>query len=493
MAYEARYHLKKGANQVTEQTKTSVQRSLRNKDLTALSDLTRVLKLDDFAGDAVLHGADPLLRSPHHLAEATAYALLAEGIAAASAWHHRSGQSTSMEVSVIDAIHALHSTHFLWQSNYSMSVGAEFVPTNGIYQCKDGRYIMTESGPPYVKLERGYLNFFDCGNNRESIAREMAKYDAADLEEKLSALGLPACVARSKQEWEKHPQGLALMASPLVEIEKVGDGSPKGLEQKAEFPLDGIRVVDFTHVLAGPRSARSLAQYGAEVLHISSPYHRDTVAQNLLVNIGKRNAYLLLTESTSLERMRGLISDADVFVCSYRPEVAQRFGLQVANLVEKHQGLICVSINAYGHSGPWALRPGFDHNVQVGTGFAVTEGGADKPRLSPVFYLNDFLTGYLASAGAMAALLLRAKHGGSYHVKVSLARTAMWVQSLGYISPEAYSKMPEKDEYPTNLHSFMTSCGKVTELAPAVSFDKMPRKDLTLLQPFGADEAKWSE
>lgn len=477
---------------MANQTQTISSRSLRSASLPELSDILEVLKLDGFSGDAVLHGADPLLKSPHHLAEATAYALLAEGIAAASIWHHRTGESTAMEVSVYDAIHALHSTHFLWQSDYSMSVGAEFVPTNGIYRCRDGRYIMIESGPPYVKLERGYLNFLDCGNNRDSLAREIAKFDAEDLEEKLSQLGLPACVARSKQEWDNHPQGIALKAAPLIEIEKVADGKPTGLQSGGKFPLAGTRVVDFTHVLAGPRSARSLAQYGAQVLHISSPYHRDTVAQNLLVNIGKRNAYLLLTESASLARMQQLISEADVFVCSYRPTVAQRFGLEVPTLVEKHKGLICISVNAYGHSGPWAQRPGFDHNVQVGTGFAVTEGGAEHPRLSPVFYLNDFLTGYLASAGTMAALLLRAQHGGSYHVKVSLARTAMWVQNLGYLPESAYATMPEKDEYPTNLHSFMTACGKVTELAPAVTFDRMPREDLTLLQPFGADTPDWS-
>lgn len=473
------------------QAQTLVQRSLRSSGVPELAKLLEILHLNDFSGDAIMHGADPLLRSPHHLAEATAYALLAEGIAAASCWHHRSGESTSMDVSVHDAIHALHSTHFLWHSGYSMSVGAEFVPTNGIYKCRDGRYIMIESGPPYVKLERGYLNLLDCGNNRDSIAREIAKFDSEDLQEKLSELGLPACVARSKQEWESHPQGLALSQTPLVEIEKVSDGPAKGLEGKSSFPLDDVRVLDFTHVLAGPRSARSLAQYGADVLHISSPYHRDTVAQNLLVNIGKRNAYLQLTEDASLDRMHELIKSADVFVSSYRPSVVERFGLAVPAVVKEHKGLICVSINAYGHSGPWSHRPGFDHNVQVGTGFAVTEGGADKPHLSPVFYLNDFLTGYLASAGTMAALKLRAQHGGSYHVRVSLARTAMWVQNLGYIAAADYMSMPEKDEYPTNLHSFMTACGKVTELAPAVSFTNMPRKDLTMLNPFGADEAEW--
>lgn len=469
---------------------TIVQRTL--SELPAFSEVLGTLQLERFSGKVVLHGADPILKSPHHLAEATAYALLAEGVAAASIWQHRTGTNTAMEVSVYDAIHALHSTHFLWQSGYSMSVGAEFVPTNGIYKCRDNRHVMIESGPPYVKLERGYLNFLDCGNNRESIAREIAKHDAEELQEKLSALGLPACVARSLEEWESHAQGQALLNAPLIQIEKVAEGEPRGLQGRSDYPLDGVRVVDFTHVLAGPRSARSLAQYGADVLHISSPYHRDTVAQNLLVNIGKRNAYLLLTEDASLARMRELIRDADVFVSSYRPSVVERFGLNVQRLVEEHKGLICVSVNAYGHEGPWATRPGFDHNVQVGTGFAVREGGLEQPRLSPVFYLNDFLTGYLASAGAMAALHLRATQGGSYHVKVSLARTAMWVQKLGYIAEHEFDSLPEKDEYPVNLHSFATAYGKVTELAPAVTFFDMPRKDLTMLQPFGADLAQWN-
>src|SRR5262249_124391 len=151
-----------------------------------------------WSGDAVLHGADPLVRSPHHLGEATAFALLLEGIAASCVWRHRGGGDVSLALDIVDALHALHSTHFLKQRGYSISGGGEFVPTNGIFACRDGRSIMIEAGPPYAKLERGYLNFFDCGNNREAIARKIAAFDAEDLQEKLSALGLPACIARTR-------------------------------------------------------------------------------------------------------------------------------------------------------------------------------------------------------------------------------------------------------------------------------------------------------
>lgn len=470
-----------------------IRRSLRKKELPHLSELLSILKLDEhFNGEATLKGQDPLVRSPHKLGEATAYALLAEGIAAAAIWRHKTraaDEEQSLNLDIVDALHALHSTHFLWHAGYSLSVGAEFVPTNGIFKCRDGQYLMTESGPPYVKLERGYTNFFDCGNNRRSIEEAISKFDAFDLQEKLSALGLPASVAHTAKEWREHPQGYALAQVPVVEIEKIAEGKP--MPFPAGLPMEGIRVVDFTHVLAGPRSMRSLAQYGADVMHISSPYHRDTVAQNLLVNIGKRNAYLSLTEAEDREKLQQLVRQADVFSFSYRPDVADRFSLKPAQLAAKHDGIVCLTVNAYGHTGPWKDRPGFDHNVQVATGIARTEGGDSEPKLSPVFYLNDFLTGYLAAAGVMSALLRRAIEGGSYHVKVSLARSAMWVQDLGLLSPSDFANAPEKDEYSAQTHTIQTDCGAVTELKPAVSFVGVPRKNLDRLRPFGADLPDW--
>ena len=470
----------------------AVARSLRAGQLPPLAQLVATLGLEGrWGGDAVLNGADPLLRSPHHLGEATAYALLLEGIAASCVWKHRGGGDASLAVDIVDALHALHSTHFLQHAGYSLSVGAEFVPTNGIYVCRDGRSIMIEAGPPYAKLERGYLNFFDCGNNRESIAREIARFDAEDLQEKLSALGLPACIARTRQEWLAHPQGALLAATPVIEITKLAPGNPKGLAGRSDTPLAGTRILDFTHVLAGPRSMRSLAQYGAEVLHISSPYHRDTVSQNLLVNLGKRSAYLLLTEAAAATRMRELVAGADVFACSYRPAVAARFGLEPASLARASDGIVCLSVNAYGHAGPWQERPGFDQNGQVATGFAAAEGGAGKPRFSPVFYLNDLLTAYLAAAGVMCALLRRAIEGGSYEVKVSLARSAMWVQDLGAFGEAEYRDLPASDAYPARLRTVQTDCGEITELAAEVRATDLPRVDLALARPFGADPARW--
>lgn len=467
-------------------------RTLKTGGLPNLSKLVSALGLSDFAGNASLYGSDPVLQSPHRLGEATSYALLLEAIAAATIWQQRAHEfRINIESNIIDSIHALHSTHFLEHSGYPLSVGAETVPTNGLFTCSDGRHIMLESGPPYPKLERGYLDYFDCGNNRESIARQVAKYNSEELQETLSERGLPACIAYRQSEWLQHQQGHILKNTPLIEIEKLSSGYPQGFAGGATHPLSGIKVLDFTHVLAGPRSTRSLANYGADVLHISSPYHRDTVAQNLLVNLGKRSAYLLLHEPKDRATLGELMLKSDVFAFSYRTSVAEKFGITPLDIAKSGRSMIFLSINAYGHSGPWYERPGFDQNAQAATGICVSEGGFTEPRFSPVFYLNDFLTGYLAAAGVMAALLRRANEGGSYHVKLSLARTAMWVQDLGSVDRHAYKNAPPTDNYAAKLRQVRTDCGLITELAPAAKFSNMPVCDLDLLHPFGADPAAW--
>ena len=457
----------------------------------ALSQLLEQLQLGSFQGELHMRGHDPLVRSPHRLGEATATALLAEAAAAAVVWQGRGGTPVEVEVDVVDALHALHSTHYVSQSGFPISVGAEFIPTNGIFACQDGNFLMIESGPPYLKLERGYLNFFDCGNNRESLARHIAQRNSLELEEELSALGLPACLARTREQWLAHPQGQILSATPVIEIEKLADGPPMPLPPGRPYPLSDVKVLDFTHVLAGPHSTRNLAEYGAQVLHISSPYHRDTLAQNVLVNVGKRSAFLLLTQPQGRQTLQDLLRECDVFAYSYRPEVARRFELEPQQLVRDHPGMVVLSINAYGHSGPWKDRPGFDQNGQVATGFAWAEANQGVPRFSPVFYLNDLLTAHLASAGMMSALARRAREGGSYHVRVSLARSAMWVQELGLLPPEAYSQSPEKDEYPARLRTFSSVYGPITELEPSIRSPQLPCTGTQLLSPFGADPALW--
>jgi crotonobetainyl-CoA:carnitine CoA-transferase CaiB-like acyl-CoA transferase len=251
-------------------------------------------------------------------------------------------------------------------------------------------------------------------------------------------------------------------------------------------------VLDFTHVLCGPRSTRTLAEYGAEVLHISSPSYADTMAQHLGVDGGKYDAYLDLRYEKDMATMRQLAATADVFASTYRPTVNERFGLLPEELASKSErGLVYMSANAYGHSGPWKNRPGFDQLAQVASGFAMTEGQGGPPKFSPVFYVGDLMTGYLAAAGMMAALLRRAVEGGSYQVKLSLARSVMWVEELGLLEVAAQGDVPETDSYPTKTVSTDTAYGTVTSLAAPLTFSNLTLPTAHRLVPYGADRAAW--
>ena len=468
-------------------------RSLGRGDLQPLADLIEQLGLaEHFSGDAVMHGSDPVIRSPHRLGEASCTAQLLIGAAGAAIWEARGGTRTDISIDVIHGLHYLHPTHYIEQSGYPSNVGAEFVAVNGVFPTRDGRYIMLEAGPPYQKLLNGYLNFFDCGNNKDSFAREVAKWNAEDLELALTNAGLPACRAFTRDEWHSHPQGKALAGTPPIEIVKITDGDPVPFPDNGGSPLDGVRVLDFTHVLAGPRSARTLAEYGAEVLHISSPWFADSLAQHLGVDVGKYDAYLDLRDEQDMSTMRELAATADVFASTYRPAVNKRFGLLPEHLAAaSERGIVYMSANAYGHSGPWKDRPGFDQNGQVASGFAMTEGRGGPPRFSPVFYLGDLIMGYFAAAGMMAALHRRAIEGGSYQVTLSLARSAMWVQELGLLDVAAQGEVPETDSYPAEMVSIDTAYGAVSSLAPPLTFTNLTLPTPDLLVPYGAHPASW--
>jgi crotonobetainyl-CoA:carnitine CoA-transferase CaiB-like acyl-CoA transferase len=445
----------------------------------------------------VLKGADPVIHSPHHLGEASGMVQLLIGIAGAAIWHARTGQKTDIEIDIIHALHHLHPTHFVQQQGRLINVGAEFVDVNDMFLCRDNRYVMIEGGPPYLKLLKGYLNFFDCGYNKKSIAREVAKWDSADLEEALAKAGLPVSRSFTRQEWLSHPQGIVLNETPVIEMEKISDGAPVPFDSGATSPLQGIRVLDFSHVLAGPRSARTLAEYGAEVLHITSPAYPDTFAQHLGVDEGKKCAYLDLREAADRETMQRLARQADVFTNNYRPGVTKRFGLSAAELAAtSERGIICMDINAFGHSGPWAERPGYDQVAQAATGFAAKEGEPNKPQFSPVFYLGDTMGSDFAAAGMMAALLRRSIEGGSYHVKLSLARSEMWVQELGFLETAAQASLPEKDIYPARMISVDSAYGKLSFVAPPLTFSNLAlpaESNLLSLLPYGAYAPEWQD
>ena len=121
------------------------------------------------------------------------------------------------------------------------------------------------------------------------------------------------------------------------------------------------------------------------------------------------------------------------------------------------------------------------------------EGEPDKPKVSPVFYLGDPITGDFAAAGMMAALLRRSIEGGSYYVKVSLARSEMWVQELGLLETTGQASVPEKDNYPAKSASIDSVYGKISFLAQPLAFSNLALPHDLSLMPYGAHAPEWKD
>ena len=264
-----------------------------------------------------------------------------------------------------------------------------------------------------------------------------------------------------------------------MEIEKIGDGEPMPFKPGAR-PLSGIRVVDMAHVLAGPVTSRVLAEQGAEVIHVSAPRQPDPIQVMVDTGFGKRNTFIDLDRPGDLGTLHGLIEGADIFAHSWRPGSLDRRGLSPQELARRRPGIIYVSVSCYGYDGPWAERAGYDPLGQVASGLAAGEGSMTAPLMASTFTLNDYLAAYLAAAGVNSALLRRAREGGSYHVKVSLAGASAWLQMLGQLPPQYWGGRRRGGgeaasiRRPRNLTTTASPHGVIEHPRPIVQYSETP-------------------
>jgi hypothetical protein len=293
----------------------------------------------------------------------------------------------------------------------------------GDYRARD-RWIRLHTNAPHHRAAA--LAVLDAPEDRDAVTRAVAQWDADALETAVVAAGGCAAAMRDRDAWAARPQGAAVAAEPLVAWSDPADGAVDRLVVvDPARPLTGIRVLDLTRVLAGPVATRFLAGLGAEVLRIDPPdWDEDAVVPE--VTVGKRCAGLDLRTEEDRERLRDLLRAADVLVHGYRPGALDGLGLDAATRRDLAPHLVDVSLDAYGWSGPWAGRRGFDSLVQMSTGIAhagMTAAGADRPVPLPVQAL-DHATGYLVAAAALTGLASRRTGRGPTTARLSLARTA---------------------------------------------------------------------
>lgn len=238
-------------------------------------------------------------------------------------------------------------------------------------------------------------------------------------------------------------------------------------------------------MIAGPVATRTLAAHGADVLRIDPPHRPEIRAQAWEALPGKRSALLdLRTSGATLEE---LLTGADVVVTGYRPGALDPFGLAPDALAHRHPGLVVMTLSAWGHQGPWAGRRGFDSLVQAACGISVTEGGPDAPGALPAQVL-DHATGYLGAAATMLALRCQRATGGTPHVRLALAGTAAWLQSLPR-TPEPPAVV-EVDPAGA-LVDVDAPDGRLTLARPPGSIDGAPLDWPPPAPAYGAAVARW--
>ena len=430
-------------------------------------------------------GNDPVLPSPFPAGEAAAFALALEGAAAAKLWQLKTRRKQSVAVDVRAAAASLLSFAFQRLDGDSTPRPAATSALVALYECGDGRWIHLHGAFP--SLRDGTLDVLGCAEDRDSVAAAVRTWAAQDLEDALAARGMCGAMARTAGEWASHPQGQTLASLPVVEVIKVAVSDPIPLPE-GDRPLSGVRVLDLTRVLAGPTCGRTLASHGADVMLVNSPDLPNIAPFVLDTGHGKRSTHIDLNAATGKRTLRDLTSTADVFAQGYRSGALKRRGFGLEDVLAIRPGMIYVSINCYGHTGPWEQRPGWEQLAQTATGVATRHGTPEKPELIPAAAC-DYTTGYLAAYGVMTALARRATEGGSYHVRASLAQTGMWFTRIGAsCDPAAATGVGDPSDLMTTTE---TPQGRLARLRPMTQMSETPPHWVRPTAPLGTHEPVW--
>ncbi len=365
----------------------------------------------------------------------------------------------------------------------------------GVYPAKNRRWSYLHCNFPNHR--DAALRVLDVEEDPNAVREAVARWDALELEEAIIAADGAGGMVRSMEEWGLHPQAAAVATLPLLEIERIGDSPPEPLPDGVR-PLSGVRVLDLTRVLAGPTCARTLAEHGADVMKITAHHLPGSSSQELDTGHGKLSAHLDLRVRRDLETLKGLATKADVFSQGYRPGSLARRGLAPEDLAKLRPGIVYVSLSAFGRVGPWASRRGFDTVVQTVSGITSRQGelfpGAEPgPQFYPVSAI-DYLTGYLMAFGTLVALARRAREGGSWLVRTSLAQTGRWLVGLGQV-PESELLDVVEDFSPEEIEGWSTVSkvpgGSLRHLRPVLRLSETQPRWVRPTVPLGYHDPKW--
>jgi crotonobetainyl-CoA:carnitine CoA-transferase CaiB-like acyl-CoA transferase len=383
-----------------------------------------------------------------------------------------------------------------------------FAELSGFFHTRDG-WLRTHANYPHHR--RRLLAALDLPEDagREALAARLEQVGAAEAEEVVRARQGFAMAVRTREEWAAHPQSAAAAALPLLGVEELGDraaAGPRAYRGKLRdpaLPMAGLRVLDFTRVIAGPVATRTLALLGADVLRVDDPNLPELEAHHLDNGMGKRSTLLDLREPAGRGALDRLLEGADVVVTGYRRHALDAFGLAPDTLAERRPGLVVATLDAWGPTGPWSGTRGFDSIVQAATGISVlTSPDGDKPGALPAQAL-DHASGYLLAAGVLVALNRQVGGGGTWHVHTHLARTAQALLDLdgvggtggtgGTSSTGGDDRRFEQPDLGDCLHERPTPSGMLRYPPPALDVPARPFDYPSAGGVWGVDAPEWRE
>ncbi|MEY2847664.1 MAG: hypothetical protein RI885_329 [Actinomycetota bacterium] len=358
-------------------------------------------------------------------------------------------------------------------------------PIAGNYRADDG-WIRLHTNAPHHRAAA--LSVLGVRGDVPAVTKAVRRWSGEQLESAIVTGGGCAAAMRSREEWLGHPQGRAVASEALLDWAD-GEVGPPHVRWRATpaRPLEGLRVLDLTRVIAGPVATRFLAALGADVLRVDPPqWQEDALVSNM--TLGKRTARLDAKRLDGAATLKRLLQDADVLVHGYRDGALDSLGLDAPSRRRLRPGLVEASLDAYGFTGPWSGRRGFDSLVQMSSGIAhrgMAWALADEPTPLPVQAL-DHATGCLLAAAVIRSLTLLRRDGRGRSVRTSLARVAELLVGGGELPIDG----PLVDRVAPSI-PLDTPWGPMRMLPQALAVAGSPLHFARGPVPLGAGPARW--
>ncbi|KAF7852446.1 hypothetical protein EAF04_010986 [Stromatinia cepivora] len=306
-----------------------------------------------------------------------------------------------------------------------------------------------------IGLEAHRPDLTDYRECIDIIEKHVKQYTAAELEVMNAEIHQAGVTALKWEDFKNTNHGQTLLSLPPWQLDRLQDDSPP-----CPFPdvapatptskpqvLSGIRVLELCRIIAGPAMGRTLAEYGAQVIKVTSPNLSDVPFFQVDGNTGKHTADIDLKTPNGRATFEELLKSADVIFDGYRPGALERLGYgpeQIVKLAEgRGKGIVYVSEDCFGYQGEWAGRPGWQQIADCVTGVAWAQGqfmGLDEPVVPP-FPMSDYGTGCMGAIAALIGLYKRAKEGGSWRGTTSLCQYDVFLLGLGLYGNDIKAKV----------------------------------------------------